>query len=225
MKHTLRRTFAAATAVAAGLSLAACSGTDDAGDDATAQAGTEQAETEHAEHHNEADTEFAQMMILHHQGAVEMSELALEKAQSAEVQGIANRIATAQQPEIDLMTEWLDAWGEESDPAAMDMDDMDHEGMDMSGGEMEGMDHGDMDMESVGQDEAMAILEGRDGTDFDLQFLHFMIAHHQGALVMARSEADAGINQDALDLAAEITTAQAEEITEMETMASGLSGE
>jgi uncharacterized protein (DUF305 family) len=224
VKHTLRRTLSTATAIVAGLSLAACSGADGAGDDATgAQTGTEQAEMDHAGHHNETDTEFAQMMIIHHQGAVEMSELALQKAQGDEVKGLANRIAAAQQPEIDLMTEWLQEWGEESDPAAMDMDGMDHEGMDMSGGDMDGMDHGDMDMEPVSQAEAMAKLEGLQGTDFDLQFLHYMIAHHQGALVMAQTVTDAGINQDALDLAADIVTAQQAEITEMEKMAFAIS--
>ncbi|RPF21783.1 DUF305 domain-containing protein [Myceligenerans xiligouense] len=225
MNHTLRRTLSVTAALVAGLSLAACSGTEGTGDAAPGeQAGTEHAEMEQAEHHNEADTEFAQMMIVHHQGAVEMSELALEKSESPAVQGLANRIAAAQQPEIDRMTDWLDEWGEESDPAAMDMESMDHEGMDMSGDGMEGMDHGDVDTEPVSQDEAMATLETLDGADFDRQFLHFMIAHHQGALTMSQNQTSEGVNEDALALAADIAEAQAAEIAEMEELAAQVAG-
>lgn len=42
--------------------------------------------------HNEADTAFAQMMIVHHQGAIEMADLAAQQAQSADVQALAERI-------------------------------------------------------------------------------------------------------------------------------------
>ena len=41
--------------------------------------------------HNEADTAFAQMMIVHHQGAIEMADLAAQQAQSADVQALAER--------------------------------------------------------------------------------------------------------------------------------------
>ena len=62
--------------------------------------------------HNDADTMFAQMMIVHHEGAIEMAEAALTNAGSAEIKALAERISAAQGPEIDQMTSWLQAWGE-----------------------------------------------------------------------------------------------------------------
>ena len=61
--------------------------------------------------HNDADTMFAQMMIVHHEGAIEMAEAALTNAGSAEIKALAERISAAQGPEIDQMTSWLQAWG------------------------------------------------------------------------------------------------------------------
>ena len=63
--------------------------------------------------HNDADTMFAQMMIVHHEGAIEMAEAALTNAGSAEIKALAERISAAQGPEIDQMTSWLQAWGEQ----------------------------------------------------------------------------------------------------------------
>jgi hypothetical protein len=106
--------------------LAACGdSTEPAGGGSTTTAtGAEQA----AQEHNEADTMFAQMMIVHHEGAVEMAQLAQEQAVTPEVQELAGQIEQAQGPEIELMQSWLQQWGE---PAASD-------------GDMAGMDHGDM---------------------------------------------------------------------------------
>ncbi|GAA1869182.1 DUF305 domain-containing protein [Myceligenerans crystallogenes] len=206
--------------VVAGLLLAACAGSSS--DDGAAA-------DEHAGHHNEADVEFLQMMVVHHQGAVEMAELAAERGQSPRITGLANRIATAQQPEIDRMTQWLDEWGEESDPAAMDHEDMDMGGEDTGGEDPEGENtkgtgHGETAGGEMGQAEAMGTLAGLSGADFDVQFLHLMIAHHQGALAMSETVLADGVNPDARALAEEITTAQADEIAEMETMTAEIAG-
>ncbi|WP_019482219.1 DUF305 domain-containing protein, partial [Arthrobacter sp. TB 23] len=51
--------------------------------------------------HNPADAMFAQMMIPHHQQAVEMSEMMLAKDDvSPEITDLATRIKAAQGPEI-----------------------------------------------------------------------------------------------------------------------------
>lgn len=61
--------------------------------------------------HNGADVKFAQMMIPHHQQAVEMSGLVL-KADGVEpdVVALAEDIKAAQAPEIELMQGWLEDW-------------------------------------------------------------------------------------------------------------------
>ena len=149
--------------------------------------------------HNDADTKFSQMMIVHHEGAVEMAELAIERADSAEVRALAERIAVAQGPEIETMTSWLGAWGEEH-PAEMDMGGMDHGGMEMDG----------MDQETV-----MAELSELSGGDFDRRFLELMTAHHRGAIEMAEEHRGDGENPEAVRLSGAIIDAQTLEITEM----------
>lgn len=195
-------TFAGAVVLA--LSLAAC-GADDTnpggaarnGAGTTASPGAEVDET-----HNDADTEFAQLMIVHHEGAVEMADLAVGQAESQDVRDLAGRISAAQGPEIEQMTSWLEAWGEESAPMAGH----------------EGMDHGGMEMDGMSQEEAMSHLESLSGAEFDRRFLELMIAHHRGAVEMAGTELEDGQNPQALELAQAIVDGQQAEITEMEQM-------
>jgi uncharacterized protein (DUF305 family) len=52
----------------------------------------------------DVDTDFAQMMITHHQGAIEMAKLAADKAEHAEIKDLAEAIITAQEREIDVMS-------------------------------------------------------------------------------------------------------------------------
>lgn len=56
------------------------------------------------------DRAFAEEMIVHHEGAVEMAELALVHAGSEEVKALARAIIAAQEAEIELMHGWLAAW-------------------------------------------------------------------------------------------------------------------
>ena len=53
------------------------------------------------------------MMIPHHRDAVAMAELAADRAESAEVKTLAEQIQAAQQPEIDQLSGFLNAWGAE----------------------------------------------------------------------------------------------------------------
>ncbi len=208
---TLRTRLAAvAGGIALTLSLAACGNGETAPEEPAAGTAAEEttdsaSQTEAEDVHNDADTMFAQMMIVHHEGAIEMADLAVEKADSEEVRSLAERISAAQGPEIEKMTSWLEAWGEETSP-------MGHEGMD----------HGDMDMEGMSQEEAMAELESLSGAEFDQRFLELMIAHHRGAVDMAQEELDGGENPEALELAQKIIDDQQAEISEMEELLQGL---
>ena len=205
------RPTAAAGAIALTLVLTACGGSADeadSGGEATTQETTTQVAPEATEQgeaaHNGADTAFAQMMIIHHEGAIEMADLAVEKADSAEVRSLAEGISAAQGPEIEEMTSWLEGWGEDVTPMG-----------DMEG--MEGMDSG-MDMDGMDQEGAMAELDELSGADFDRRFLELMIAHHEGAIEMAELQTAEGENPTALELAEKIVQDQQGEITEMEQM-------
>jgi uncharacterized protein (DUF305 family) len=152
---------------------------------------------------NEADVEFAQGMIVHHQGALEMAQMADSRAQDPRVLELASRIEAAQQPEIDTMTSWLEEWDQPTEAS------------------MGGMDHGSGDM-GMGMD--MSGLEAASGTEFDRMFLEMMTEHHQGAVDMANTEIADGQNDAALTLARTIVTDQTAEIEEMQTILSELEG-
>ena len=51
----------------------------------------------------DVDSDFATMMIDHHQGAIEMAELALERAEHDELKKLAEAIIDAQQREIEVL--------------------------------------------------------------------------------------------------------------------------
>lgn len=191
------------TTVLLTLTLAACGGApaQDAGQGEQPTSPTAE-DTAAAVVHNDADTRFAQMMIVHHEDAVEMAELAIERAGSAEVRALAGRIAAAPGPEIETLTSWLEAWGEElTDPSGM-------EGM-------EGMEPGDTPAGGMDQDAVMAELSQLTGTDFDRRFLEVMTEHHRGAVEMAEQHRQDGENPQALRLSGDIIDAQTLEIAEM----------
>ena len=51
----------------------------------------------------DVDTDFAQMMITHHQGAIEMAKLAADNAEHDEIKDLAEAIISAQEREIEVM--------------------------------------------------------------------------------------------------------------------------
>ena len=155
--------------------------------------------------HNAADVAFAQQMIVHHQGAIEMADLAPSRAASQQVKDLAGRIKAAQGPEIQQMQGWLGMGG------------MGSQGQMTSGGVTT-----TMSMPGMMSDADMQQLTAASGTDFDRLFLQQMIVHHQGALEMADTELAQGSYPAALALAQSIKTSQTAEITEMQQMLQAL---
>lgn len=156
--------------------------------------------------HNDADVRFAQMMIPHHQQAVEMADIATDRATSAEVKDLAAQIRSAQDPEIATMTGFLQTWGAEI-PEPAPMGGMDH-------GNMTGMDHSGMP--GMMTPEQMEQLRNASGATFDTMFLQMMVAHHEGAVSDAQRELAEGTNPEAKTLATQIIDSQSAEITRMQ---------
>ncbi|WP_225753552.1 DUF305 domain-containing protein [Actinotalea sp. Marseille-Q4924] len=200
-----RRLATASGALALTLALGACGSTAETVDAPTPSSVSEQGVDDPATF-AEADTEFAQMMVVHHEGAIEMAGYAAEDATTEEVRALAERIEAAQQPEIELMTGWLQEWGQDMP------DDAD----------MSGMDHGGMDMDGMDQEGAMAELRDLSGADVDRRFLELMIDHHRGAVEMAETQRSSGENAEAVELAGRIIDDQQAEITEMERLLADL---
>ncbi|MEO9249365.1 DUF305 domain-containing protein [Citricoccus nitrophenolicus] len=179
--------------------------TDTATPSATATGSAEEISAEH----NDADVMFAQMMLPHHEQAVEMSEMLLAKDDiPAEVADFAQQVIDAQGPEIERMNAMLTAW--DAEPMA------DMEGMEG----MEGMDHGGMS--GMMSEEDMAALEEAQGAEAARLYLEQMTAHHEGAVDMAQDQVDNGQNPQAVQLAEQVIDAQEAEIAEMEQMLGNL---
>lgn len=62
-------------------------------------------------HHEDADIAFAQGMIPHHQGAIQMAKIQLQYGQDDQIKNLAQGIIDAQDPEIMRMKEWLASRG------------------------------------------------------------------------------------------------------------------
>ncbi|WP_009478874.1 DUF305 domain-containing protein [Rhodococcus sp. JVH1] len=192
----MRTTITALIAAAAGaaLVLAGC-GTDSAGTSSTSGASTSAVESQ--AQFNDADVAFLEGMYPHHAQAVEMADMVAGHTDNADVVALAAAIKSAQQPEMDRMTTWLQQWGRPVPP-------------DMSG--MHGMNHDD-GMMSADQMDALTALTG---TEFDRQWLTMMIEHHEGAIDMANTELADGENPEVKQMATGIVTAQQKEIADMQ---------
>lgn len=200
----MTKTFSTLTAVgvAAVVVLTGCGSQPEGGSSGNeAQATPSSAGGENAAAHNDADIAFAQMMIPHHEQAVEMSDIMLAKdGLEPDISELATQIKDAQAPEIETMTRWLEAWGAPVESGhSMEGHDMD------PGGEMEGM---------LSEDQ-LAELEAAEGEEAADLFLESMIEHHEGAVDMAEDEINDGENPDAIALAETIVETQQAEIDQM----------
>ena len=138
------------------------------------------------------DIMFAEMMIPHHQQAIEMSDLALKNSTNPEVLALAQEIKDAQTPEIEQMKSW----------GASSMAHMGHM------------------MDGMLSDEELSDLAAATGSSFDKLFLEGMIKHHEGAIDMAEMVIDSK-NSEVAALAKAIIEAQRKEIELMRTLLKG----
>ncbi len=152
--------------------------------------------------HNDADVRFATGMIPHHAQAIQMADLAAERAVSAEVKELAAKVKSAQTPEIQQLSGWLTGWGAPV-PATSGSMAMDH-GAGQHGG-----------MVGMMSEQEMSALAAASGTAFERLWLQMMIKHHEGAVTMARTQLAQGGNASAKELAQAIVTSQSAEIATM----------
>ena len=182
----MSRIIRSITPVVAAVLIAGCGGGDSSGAD--------------AESFNASDVMFAQMMIPHHEQAIEMSDIALDPTTGAgeRVRELATAIKAAQDPEIAEMTSLLGGWGmsTEMDPS---------------------MDHSDMMSGMLTLDELDELADLR-GEAFDRAWLEAMIRHHEGAIDMAEDVLADGTDASMRSLAERIIAAQRAEIDEMRTL-------
>jgi len=199
MSTLSRRIAIVVAALLAAVILTACStDSDDAmTSDSQAQETTSMSGETAPDSGREDDVMFAQMMIPHHEQAVEMANMALDPdaSSSVEVRELAVDIKAAQDPEIETMRAWLEAWGAPQEaPSAMNHDS----GM---------MSQGDM-----------GTLASAEGAEFDQMWLTMMIEHHEGAIIMAQDVLATTDNAEVATMAEDIVAAQEAEIATMQAL-------
>ena len=146
------------------------------------------------------DKHFIEQMIPHHDGAVAMAKLALEKSKRSEIKTLATAIIAGQTKEIEDMTGWYKNWFGKDVPK-------------VSGGMMGGGMMSQSGMHMGGQEDMKAL---ETATDFDKVFLEAMIPHHQLALMMVQMLESGTNRSEMIQLAKNITTSQSKEIKDMQ---------
>jgi uncharacterized protein (DUF305 family) len=150
------------------------------------------------------DRHFIEDMIPHHEGAIAMAQIALEKAQHAEIKSLAQNIITAQQHEITEMKNWYKEWY----------------GTDVPAGEVHTMDNHDTMQGHSHMDSMSGDMEKlKAAKDFDQEFIRQMIPHHEMAVVMAQTLKHTTSRQEMKLLADNILTSQSHEIEMMRSWA------
>ena len=148
-----------------------------------------------------SDVMFLEMMIPHHQQAVDMSDLALARSTDAELLALAQEIRDGQASEIVQMQEWLSADGLRGY--------LDHPmGMAMGG---------------MLTERELQSLSDAQGEDFERLWLSGMIQHHVGALRMIEM-IEGSPNPDIASFGAGIDTVQTVQIEQMTALLDRLDG-
>lgn len=147
--------------------------------------------------YNDPDAAFAQGMLAHHVGAVDMAEIELKYGTDTEMRKLAQAIIDAQQPEIEQMKTWLSNNPDSKTPTAdtKAMQQAYAKGMDAMHGEM---------------------MAGIADPVPDMAFARGMLTHHVGAVDMATTQLKYGKNPEMRKLAQEIIDAQQPEIEQMQ---------
>jgi len=140
-----------------------------------------------------ADVMFLQMMIPHHQQAIDISNIALMTSKDPELLALAGTIIEAQTTVIAQMRSWLNDAG-----ATMDMGHS-------------------MRMGGMLNDAELAALSAATGQNFDALWLRGMIGHHNGAIHMTTMVADAS-NMDLKVFGDNVIKNQSAQIVQMKSM-------
>jgi uncharacterized protein (DUF305 family) len=160
------------------------------------------------------DIGFAQSMIEHHQQAIVIAKLLLDGRPST-LRALAQSIADTQLVELGEMRGWLNLWERPLMPAQRGMGwmllarsppdaQLNAYLLDCS--------RSPTGMAGLASDEALERLRELEGLERDRHFLQLMLAHHQGAMPMARFAAAEARQAAVRDLATRIAIEQAEEI-------------
>jgi len=142
----------------------------------------------------DADHDFASMMVIHHQGAIDMANKQLEKGNDATIRTMAQQIIDKQTAEKEELTMWLDNHTPDPNEAGQAFD------AEMMAG-----------MEKMNNWKDIQPLTG----DADNDFAQLMIIHHQQATDNAQSILHHGHHEEIKSMAQMMIEDQNKEITDL----------
>ena len=140
---------------------------------------------------NRADLMFMNMMIIHHDQAIEMAKLADNRTENEKILGLSQNISQTQSEENQQMSKWLNEAGFNRPTR---------------GHRMAGM----------ATEQEMNDLRSSRGEEFNLLFSELMIEHHEGGIQMARAEVSNGKSEKVIELAQGMIDVQQTEVEKME---------
>jgi len=151
------------------------------------------------------DVGFLQDMRVHHEQAVEMSNIYLDRPDiDGGLGAVARSIVFGQSIEIGVMIQVL---------RDLDAPTESEEGQAMA---WMGMPGPDSAMPGMASDDDIERLAESSGADADRLFVELMVAHHEGGIEMMNDALERAKNPFVLGYAASWASSQAEEITEMQ---------
>lgn len=149
---------------------------------------------------NNIDQHFIEQMIPHHEDAIIMANIALERSEHNEIKDLSQNIIKAQTAENTQMRDWYKNWFGTEVPDTF-------AGTNHAMGS--GMMHGGM----LGSFSDVTNLET--AQDFDKEFIDKMIPHHQMAIMMAQMLQYSTSRSEMKQLADDIIKTQTDEINQM----------
>lgn len=139
-----------------------------------------------------SDERFIDAMVPHHQGAVEMAQVALENAEHQDIRSLAEDIVFAQEAEIEQLKHIKQReFGSSEVPMEMSLEQMRGMGMTMDPQELANQ------------------------NPFDKAFIDAMIPHHESAIAMASVALEESEIPEIREIARDIVRAQQREIRQM----------
>jgi uncharacterized protein (DUF305 family) len=135
---------------------------------------------------SKAERAFLVDMVGHHAMAVDMAEMAKEKATHQELKDLADDIIRTQTAEMDRMRNWLRVW------------------------------YGRTVDEDMGHDEDMQMLEEASGPEFEVLFISMMSVHHTQAIERSTAVRRSRLHGKVRRLTRDIVRTQEQEIGQLQ---------
>jgi uncharacterized protein (DUF305 family) len=139
---------------------------------------------------NAEDVMFVQMMVQHHRQGIEIAKVGTSRATTPQLKTLTAAIESTQQDEVEMMLRWLHSWDQPLTPATGAHDH-----------------HGGMPETDVKRIQAL-----KKSRNFEYDVLNLLVAHQDGAVRMAATEASGGANPTVKDWAGQVQSSRKAQI-------------